>query len=157
MINIEELKKKHISIKYYQGIKIIGYYLNDDQKMYNEPFLTECAEDLSEKLNKSFSNVSRESVLKQINVDEDSMSEMDLRNKIDEFFTATDENAVLILRDKDWNLYAYYPYEGTVRITNVRYNPEYIYDIPEPLRAWFTPGEPYKAVKHLKERTFIIY
>ncbi len=100
-------------------LKLLGYYRTEKQTMRPEEFRIDEAKDLSIKLNSSFANVTDTDLL-----------------------AIVDSNAVMIFRDSQHKLYAYFPSQKIARVTEVVYNPQSINKPLQKLAMWFVPGEP---------------
>lgn len=67
------------------------------------------------------------------------------------FASIIKSNAVIILKDEDKNLYAYWTLKRTARISDVKYVKSAITEIPRKYKSWFTPGEEISLKENTKE------
>ena len=102
-------------------LRMLGYYKAEHPNMYPESKEIEFANELSEKLVSSFDSI------------DDENDDLDFAEAL--------KNYVFILRDRDFNLYAFWPKEGIVRITDVAFNSKSLTPLPVEYKVWFTPGE----------------
>ncbi len=103
------------------NLRLLGYYYDNNQKMNSETERVEEAQALSELLSITFEDI--------YDVNED-----------EEFQNAL-KHAVFLLRDRESNLYAYWPKEKSVRLTNVVFNRDSLKMLPLEYKSWFTPGD----------------
>ena len=85
-------------------LRLIGYYNKPNQTMHEETEFVEEAACLAERLKISFDSLRNNSLTDAI------------------FKSILNSNAVFILKDRDNNLYAYFPCKNIARISNVVYN-----------------------------------
>ena len=104
-------------------MRLIGYYMSDDQFMRTEVVFSEKAEKLKELLRYTF-----ETILENRYVD-------------DEMRTVFNGNTVLILKGENGRLYGYYPRYNVSRLTNVHYVKPDVIPMPDLYKRWFYPGE----------------
>lgn len=102
-------------------LRMLGYYNNPGQFLKEETENIEFAKALGKQLAISF-------------------AEIDDVNHDSNFADAL-KNGVFILRDRDSNLYAFWPKEGIARVSNVTYSRDDITILPLEYKYWFTPGE----------------
>lgn len=102
-------------------LRLLGYYNDVNHSMVLEEENPEVAQELAELLSKTFDGIE------------------DVNN--DYAFKSAIENGVFILRDKESNLYAYFPKERLARVTNVEFNREGLTQLPLEYKNWFVPGE----------------
>lgn len=114
-------------------LKLLGYYAFPNQKMYPEGEYPERAARLAELLSSTFNNI--ESL-----------------DDVSAHFKSVYARAVLIFRDFESNLYAYFPKDNIARITNVIYNKNNISLPARRMRGWFTPGEPFCLLNDESEK-----
>ena len=91
-------------------LRLLGYYNDVNHSMVLEEENPEVAQELAELLSKTFDGIE------------------DVNN--DYAFKSAIENGVFILRDKESNLYAYFPKERLARVTNVEFNREGLTQLP---------------------------
>lgn len=92
-------KEIEINIK----MRLIGYYMSDDQFMRTEQIFLEKAEELAALLKKTFETISEN------------------RYVSDEMRAVFNGNTVFILKGDNGHLYGYYPKYNIARITKVSY------------------------------------
>lgn len=102
-------------------LRMLGYYNNPGQFLKEETENIEFAKALGKQLAISF-------------------AEIDDVNHDSNFADAL-KNGVFILRDRDSNLYAFWPKEGIARVSNVTYSRDDITILPLEYKYWFTPGK----------------
>lgn len=117
-------KKIDIHIK----MRLIGYYMSEDQFMRTESIFPEEAEELS-----SLFEVSFNSLLHNRYVDDDMQ-------------TVLNGNTVFILKGEDGHLYGYYPSYNVARVTGVHYAKGVVTPMPQKYKKWFIPGERIKLI-----------
>lgn len=117
-------------------MRLIAYYNMPIQTMEEETKYIEAAGRLADLLQISFTVLSH-------------------NNKVDPIFRSLlTSNAVFILRDEDYNLYAYYPHKNIARITKVIYNKRHSTPVPYIYKSWFVPGQAI-SVKDCDQRQHI--
>ena len=104
-------------------MRLIGYYNKPNQSMHEETEFVEEAACLAERLKISFDSLRNNSLTDAI------------------FKSLLNSNAVFILKDRDNNLYAYFPCNNIARISNVVYNKKSVVPIPLKYKSWFVAGE----------------
>jgi len=109
------------------SLRLIGYYNNVGQILAEETEYINFTRELAKLLKKSFDAID------DVNYDND--------------FAKALANGVFVMRDKDSNLYAYWPKENIARVTNVTYDRENITILPLEYKYWFTPGNPIQIAK----------
>ena len=118
-------------------LRLLGFYNKPNQKMYPEAERVEEAQILAEQLDVSF---------------KDALSKFDEEAPLVRAY----DTAVLIFRDKEKNLYAFFPRERIARLTNVVYNKYNVIKSEGEFRCWFHPGEDFWAAafrfKHRHDR-----
>lgn len=102
-------------------LRMLGYYNKEGQFLKEEMQEIELANKLAERLKDSFNEID------DVNNDKD--------------FADAIETGVFILRDKEFNLYAYWHKENVARVTNVVYNKDEIIILPIEYKTWFSPGK----------------
>lgn len=112
-------KKIDIHIK----MRLIGYYMSEDQFMRTENIFPEEAEELA-----SLFEVSFNSLLHNKYVDDDMQ-------------TVLNGNTVFILKGEDGHLYGYYPRYNVARITGVHHAKGVVTPMPQKYKRWFMPRE----------------
>ena len=152
----EQRKNKKVRLSYNKCLKAIGFYDNINQKMNPEVFLTDDAAVLADKLKKSVEGFYPDQEVKEKGIDIYA-EKIDSGNFGYDFIEMSRSAFVIIFRDVEYNLYAYFPKDGTVKITNVKYNPEEINIMPRCFRGWFKPGELFMAKTDVEDEPSIIY
>lgn len=118
-------------------LRMLGFYNYPHQNMNPEMERVEEAAILAELLDTSF---------------KDSLSEFDADSPLVKLY----DKAVLIFRDRDKNLYTYFPKKRIARLTDVVYNKYKVLKTEGELRCWFHPGESFSEAsfryKHRRER-----
>lgn len=104
-------------------MRLIGYYMSDDQFMRTEAVFPEKAEKLAELLRTTFDTI--------------------LENKYvdDEMRSVFNGNTVFVLKGEIGRLYGYYPRYNVARLTNVHYVKPDVTPMPNRYKRWFIPGE----------------
>lgn len=104
-------------------MRLIGYYMSNDQFMRTEAVFPEKAEKLAELLRTTFDTI--------------------LENKYvdDEMRSVFNGNTVFILKGENGRLYGYYPRYNVARLTNVHYVKPDVTPMPNRYKRWFIPGE----------------
>ena len=110
-------------------MRLIGYYMSDDQFMRTEAVFPEKAEKLAALLRTTF-----DTILENRYVDD----------KMREVFNG---NTVFILKGENGWLYGYYPKYNVARLTNVRYVKPDVTPMPNHYKGWFCPGERFHLYK----------
>ena len=110
-------------------MRIIGYYMSDDQFMRTESVLPEKAEKLAMLLRTTF-----DTILENRYVD-------------DEMRVVFNGNTVFILKGENGKLYGYYPKYNIARLTNVHYVKPDVTPMPNRYKSWFYPGERFHLYK----------
>lgn len=110
-------------------MRIIGYYMSEDQFMRTEAVYPEKAETLAELLRITF-----DTILENRFVD-------------DEMRAVLNGNTVFILKGENGKLYGYYPKYNIARLTNVRYIKPDVTPMPNHYKRWFYPGERFHLYK----------
>ena len=110
-------------------MRLIGYYMSDDQFMRTEAVFPEKAEKLAELLRTTF-----ETILENRYVDDDMR-------------TVFNGNTVFILKGENGKLYGYYPKYNIARLTNVHYVKPDVTPMPNHYKRWFYPGERFHLYK----------
>ncbi len=113
------MNEVNINIK----MRIIGYYMSDDQFMRTEVVYPEKAEELAALLQITFDTV------------------YENRFVDDEMRAVFNGNTVFILKGENGKLYGYYPKYNVARLTNVHYVKPDVTPMPEKYKRWFYPGE----------------
>ena len=108
-------------------LRLLGFYNRPNQKMYPETERVEEAQILAEQLDVSF---------------KDALPKFDEEAPLVRAY----DTAVLVFRDREKNLYAFFPRERIARLTNVVYNKYTIIKSEGEFRCWFHPGEDFWAV-----------
>ena len=117
------------NIELMQKMRIIGYYMSDDQFMRTEAVFPEKAEKLAELLQITF-----DTILENRYVDE-------------EMRAVFNGNTVFILKGENGKLYGYYPKYNLARLTNVHYVKPDVTPMPNSYKRWFYPGERFHLYK----------
>ena len=112
-------KEIEINIK----MRLIGYYMSDDQFMRTEQIFPEKAEEFAALLEKTFETISEN------------------RYVSEEMRAVFNGNTVFILKGENGHLYGYYPKYNIARITKVSYVKPIVVPVPETYKRWFYPGE----------------
>ena len=115
------MKEVDIDVK----MRIIGYYMSDDQFMRTEAIFPEKAEKLAELLRTTFDTI------------------LENRYVNDEMRAVFNGNTVFILKGENGWLYGYYPKYNVARLTNVHYVKPDVTPMPNMYKRWFNPGEQY--------------
>ena len=124
---INKVAKNNIKIDV--KMRLIGYYMSDDQFMRTEAVFPEKAEKLAELLRTTF-----DTILENRYVD-------------DEMRAVFNGNTVFILKGENGWLYGYYPKYNVARLTNVRYIKPDVTPMPNRYKRWFIPGERFHLYK----------
>lgn len=117
------------NIELMQKMRIIGYYMSDDQFMRTEAVFPEKAEKLAELLQITF-----DTILEKRYVDDDMR-------------TVFNGNTVFILKGENGKLYGYYPKYNIARLTNVHYVKPDVTPMPNSYKRWFYPGQRFHLYK----------
>ena len=125
------------NIELMQKMRIIGYYMSDDQFMRTEAVFPEKAEKLAELLRTTF-----ETILENRYVDDDMR-------------TVFNGNTVFILKGENGKLYGYYPKYNVARLTNVHYVKPVVIPMPYMYKRWFYPGERFHLYKQEEASSII--
>ena len=104
-------------------MRLIGYYMSDDQFMRTEAVYPEKAEELAELLRTTFDTI------------------FENRYVDDEMRAVFNGNTVFILKGENGLLYGYYPRYNVARLTNVHYVKPDVTPMPNMYKRWFYPGE----------------
>ena len=124
-ISIDTLSKEIVNLESEivvpNELRMLGYYNQPGQKMYPETEKVASANELCKLLSLSFK------------------SRNDLSEPYNEIAKVYD-TAVLIFKDRDANLYAFFPHGNIARLTNVVYNKKLICKTEGILKKWFKPG-----------------
>ena len=104
-------------------MRLIGYYMSDDQFMRTEAVFPEKAEELAELLRTTFDTINEN------------------RFVDDEMKAVFNGNTVFILKGENGRLYGYYPKYNIARLTNVHYVKPDVTPMPNMYKRWFYPGE----------------
>lgn len=115
-------------------MRIIGYYMSDDQFMRTEAVFPEKAEELATLLRTTFNTI------------------LENRYVDDEMRAVFIGNTVFILKGENGWLYGYYPKYNVARLTNVHYVKPDVTPMPNMYKRWFYPGERFHLYK-LKENS----
>lgn len=117
------------------NMRLIGYYMSEDQFMRTESILPEEAEQLAALLDVSYQSL--------------------LNNRFadDAIRSILKGNTVLILKGENNNLYGYYPRYKIARITKVRYSKDVVVPFPLKYKRWFLPGEKIRLI-HTEETLY---
>lgn len=115
-------------------MRLIGYYNKSNQTMHEENKYIEEAKLLADLLNISFESLRKNKTIDSI------------------FRSIINSNAVFILKDKEGNLFAYFPCKNIARISNVVYNKREATQIPFEYKSWFIPGDEIKTNISLNEQ-----
>ena len=107
-------------------MKLIGYYMSDDQFMRTEEIFPKEAEELAVLFQKTFDSIPHNKMID------------------DEMRKVFDGNTVFILKGEDGRLYGYYPKYNIARITRVHYVKPRVTPVPDNYKRWFYPGENFK-------------
>ena len=110
-------------------MRLIGYYMSDDQFMRTEAVFPEKAEKLAELLRTTFDTILENNYLD------------------DEMKTVFNGNTVFILKGENGWLYGYYPKYNVARLTNVHYVKPDVTPMPHMYKRWFYPGERFHLFK----------
>ena len=110
-------------------MRIIGYYMSDDQFMRTEAIFPEKAEKLAELLRTTFDTIHEN------------------RFVDDEMKAVFNGNTVFILKGDNGKLYGYYPKYNIARLTNVHYVKPNVSPMPNRYKRWFYPGERFHLYK----------
>lgn len=110
-------------------MRLIGYYMSDDQFMRTEAVFPEEAEKLAELLRTTF-----DTILENRYVD-------------DEMRAVFNGNTVFILKGENGKLYGYYPKYNIARLTNVHYVKPDVTPMPNCYKRWFYPGQRFHLYK----------
>lgn len=110
-------------------MRLIGYYMSEDQFMRTESIFPEDAEELA-----SLFEVSFNSLLHNKYVDDDMKAVLN-------------GNTVFILKGENGHLYGYYPRYNVARVTKVQYAKGVVTPMPQKYKRWFMPGENIKLKK----------
>jgi len=110
-------------------MRIIGYYMSDDQFMRTEAIFPEKAEKLAELLRTTFDTIHEN------------------RFVDDEMKAVFNGNTVFILKGDNGKLYGYYPKYNIARLTNVHYVKPNVTPMPNRYKRWFYPGERFHLYK----------
>lgn len=113
--------------------RLLGFYNNPNQSMKEEEVYVEEAKELATLLQKTLSSL-------LASKDMDSL-----------FASIIKSNAVIILKDEDKNLYAYWTLKRIARISDVKYVKSAITEIPRKYKSWFTPGEEISLKENTRE------
>lgn len=103
-------------------LRLLGFYNKPNQKMYPEAERVEEAQILAEQLEASFKYA---------------LPKFDEEAPLVRAY----DTAVLVFRDREKNLYAFFPKERIARLTNVVYNKYNVIKSEGEFRCWFHPGE----------------
>lgn len=124
-----ENKEKKIDI--HVRMRLIGYYMSEEQFMRTESIFPEDAEELSALFKQSFNSL--------------------LHNKYvdDDIMTVLNGNTVFILKGENRHLYGYYPRYNIARITSVHYAKDVVTPMPLKYKRWFIPGERIKLINEV--------
>lgn len=126
-------------MNYNLTMKLLGYYSSENQFMKPETRFPDEVVQLATLFKKTFDETFTEDMLSTI--------------KEKQFVEDFNGNTVFILRDWDGDLYAYYPREGTARISGVNYRKNTITFVPRYMGAWFTLGSKIEFIKQDSDRT----
>jgi len=118
-------------------MRIIGYYMSEDQFMRTEAIFPEKAEKLAELLQITF-----DTILENRFVD-------------DEMKAVFNGNTVFILKGENGKLYGYYPKYNIARLTNVRYIKPAVTPMPNNYKRWFYPGKRFHLYKPEEQSSVI--
>ena len=110
-------------------MRLIGYYMSDDQFMRTEAVFPEEAEKLAELLQITF-----DTILENRYVDDDMRA-------------VFNGNTVFILKGENGRLYGYYPKYNIARLTNVHYVKPDVTPMPNHYKRWFYPGQRFHLYK----------
>jgi len=110
-------------------MRIIGYYMSEDQFMRTEAVFPEKAEKLAELLQITF-----DTILENRYVDNDMRA-------------VFKGNTVFILKGENGKLYGYYPKYNIARLTNVHYVKPDVTPMPNSYKRWFYPGQRFRLYK----------
>lgn len=108
----------------FSKLKLIGYYKSAFPKLDPESIYIDQACELAKLLGDSF-------------------SASECISSLDTSFYNDIICSVLIFKNYQGHLFAYYPATGTARITDVRFSKEAITYVPEEYRMYFAPGKPF--------------
>ena len=118
-------------------MRLIGYYMRDNQFMRTEEIYPEKAEELASLLEKTFQTI------------------LENRFVSDDMRTVFNGNTVFILKSEDKHLYGYYPKYNVARITKVRYVKPDVVPFPYIYKRWFFPGERFHLYKPKEEKEIL--
>ena len=110
-------------------MRLIGYYMSDDQFRRTEAVFPEKAEKLAELLRTTFDTILENNYLD------------------DEMKTVFNGNTVFILKGENGWLYGYYPKYNVARLTNVHYVKPDVTPMPHMYKRWFYPGKRFHLYK----------
>lgn len=110
-------------------MRLIGYYMSDDQFMRTEAVFPDKAEKLAELLQTTF-----DTILENRYVDDDMRA-------------VFKGNTVFILKGENGKLYGYYPKYNIARLTNVHYVKPDVTPMPNHYKRWFYPGQRFHLYK----------
>ena len=114
-------------------MRIIGFYMSDNQFMRSEAVLPEKAEELANLLRSTF-----DTILENRYVDENMR-------------VILNGNTVFILKGENGWLFGYYPKYNIARIYNVRYDKSAVTPMPDSYKRWFYPGERFHMYRPSEE------
>ena len=117
------------NIELMQKMRIIGYYMSDDQFMRTEAVFPEKAEELAALLRTTFITI------------------LENRYVDDEMRAVFNGNTVFVLKGENGWLYGYYPKYNVARLTNVHYVKPDVTPMPNMYKRWFYPGERFHLYK----------
>ena len=104
-------------------MRLIGYYMSDDQFMRTEAVFPERAEKLADLLRTTFDTI------------------LENRYVEDEMRAVFNGNTVFVLKGENGKLYGYYPKYNVARLTNVHYVKPDVTPMPNSYKRWFYPRE----------------
>lgn len=113
--------------------RLLGFYNNPNQNMKEEEVYVEEAKELATLLQKTLSSLLASKDMDPL------------------FASIIKSNAVIILKDEDKNLYAYWTLKRTARISDVKYVKSAITEIPRKYKSWFTLGEEISLEKDTRD------
>lgn len=113
--------------------RLLGFYNKPNQSMKEEGEYVEEAKELATLFQKTLSSLLASKDMDPL------------------FASIIKSNAVIILKDEDKNLYAYWTLKRTVRISDVKYVKSAITEIPRKYKSWFTPGEEISLEKDTRD------
>ena len=122
------LEKIDLSIK----MRLIGYYMSDDQFMRSEAVFPKEAEALAELFKESFNSLTTNRYIDE------------------EMRTVLAGNTVFILKGENGHLYGYYPKFNIARITQVCYVKNAVTPINPKYKRWFVPGDRIRLYRDLE-------